>query len=281
MGASGMRPQMKYADRRASPAVVIVGGDEVAQGHGHDQGPRDGRAEGARPSPPTRNTAKPARARSKCRAPRWLRPCARSSRRSDEPRRPGGGRARGVRSRRRHADRSGLCSAGGHSAGTLRRSCARAPLRVHRQSRRRNGDAAGPDAARGAARGARGSGRRPFGEDVHLCRAALSACRRRRTIRSSSRRSASSALATRQIPSADAELFALVHRAVEACGVSPKSIVTGDLAIFPAFIDALGLPAVTTDLLKRAFRQEGGVRAVLDAASRPLDADILAALDCV
>ena len=32
MGASGMRPQMKYADRRASPAVVIVGGDEIAKG---------------------------------------------------------------------------------------------------------------------------------------------------------------------------------------------------------------------------------------------------------
>ncbi|MEX1250713.1 MAG: ATP phosphoribosyltransferase regulatory subunit [Hyphomonas sp.] len=80
-------------------------------------------------------------------------------------------------------------------------------------------------------------------------------------------------------PSADAELFALVHRAVEACGVQPKAIVTGDLAIFPAFIDALGLPGVTTGLLKRAFRQEGGVRAVLDAASRPLDTDILAALD--
>ncbi len=79
--------------------------------------------------------------------------------------------------------------------------------------------------------------------------------------------------------SADAELFALVHRAVEACGVQPKAIVTGDLAIFPAFIDALGLPGVTTDLLKRAFRQEGGVRAVLDAASRPLDPDVLAALD--
>ena len=32
MGASGMRPQMKYADRRNSPAVVIVGEDEVAKG---------------------------------------------------------------------------------------------------------------------------------------------------------------------------------------------------------------------------------------------------------
>jgi histidyl-tRNA synthetase len=32
MGSSGMRPQMKYADRRGSPAVVIVGGDEIAKG---------------------------------------------------------------------------------------------------------------------------------------------------------------------------------------------------------------------------------------------------------
>ncbi|MEZ6010535.1 MAG: histidine--tRNA ligase [Hyphomonas sp.] len=32
MGASGMRPQMKYADRRSAPAVVIVGEDEVAKG---------------------------------------------------------------------------------------------------------------------------------------------------------------------------------------------------------------------------------------------------------
>lgn len=80
-------------------------------------------------------------------------------------------------------------------------------------------------------------------------------------------------------PAADADLFALVHRAVEACGVQPSGIVTGDLAIFPAFIDALGLPAVTTDLLKRAFRQEGGVGAVLDAAARPLDGGVAGALD--
>ena len=80
-------------------------------------------------------------------------------------------------------------------------------------------------------------------------------------------------------PAADAELFALVHRAVEACGVQPVAVVTGDLGIFPAFIDALGLPTVSTDLLKRAFRQEGGVRAVLDAGARELDADVLAALD--
>ena len=32
LGSSGMRPQMKYADRRAAPAAVIVGGDEIAAG---------------------------------------------------------------------------------------------------------------------------------------------------------------------------------------------------------------------------------------------------------
>jgi len=32
LGTSGMRPQMKYADRRMSPAAVILGGDEIAAG---------------------------------------------------------------------------------------------------------------------------------------------------------------------------------------------------------------------------------------------------------
>ncbi len=32
LGSSGMRPQMKYADRRGAPAAVIVGGDEIAAG---------------------------------------------------------------------------------------------------------------------------------------------------------------------------------------------------------------------------------------------------------
>ncbi|MFN7054651.1 histidine--tRNA ligase [Hyphomonas sp.] len=32
MGASGMRPQMKYADRRSSPAVVMAGSDEIEKG---------------------------------------------------------------------------------------------------------------------------------------------------------------------------------------------------------------------------------------------------------
>jgi len=32
LGASGMKAQMKYADRRLSPAAVIIGDDERAQG---------------------------------------------------------------------------------------------------------------------------------------------------------------------------------------------------------------------------------------------------------
>jgi histidyl-tRNA synthetase len=32
LGASGMKAQMKYADRRLSPAAVILGGDEIAAG---------------------------------------------------------------------------------------------------------------------------------------------------------------------------------------------------------------------------------------------------------
>jgi len=32
MGSSGMRPQMKYADRRGAPAVIMVGSDELEKG---------------------------------------------------------------------------------------------------------------------------------------------------------------------------------------------------------------------------------------------------------
>lgn len=79
-------------------------------------------------------------------------------------------------------------------------------------------------------------------------------------------------------PEADADLFSLVLRAVEACGVKADRIITGDLAVFPAFIDALGLPGIMTELLKRAFRQEGGVGAVLDTDIRPLDGDLIRAI---
>ncbi len=32
LGSSGMKPQMKYADRRGAPAAIILGGDEIAAG---------------------------------------------------------------------------------------------------------------------------------------------------------------------------------------------------------------------------------------------------------
>jgi len=32
LGTSGMRPQMKYADRRMAPAAIMLGGDEIAAG---------------------------------------------------------------------------------------------------------------------------------------------------------------------------------------------------------------------------------------------------------
>jgi len=80
-------------------------------------------------------------------------------------------------------------------------------------------------------------------------------------------------------PYEDAEAFALVHEAVRACDVLPVAINMGDLAIFPAFIDALGLPRVTADLLKRAFRQEGGVRALVEAAPVPVEEDLVPTLE--
>ncbi|MEZ5953248.1 MAG: ATP phosphoribosyltransferase regulatory subunit [Hyphomonas sp.] len=80
-------------------------------------------------------------------------------------------------------------------------------------------------------------------------------------------------------PYEDAEAFALVHEAVAACDVKPMSIATGDLAVFPAFVDALGLPRVTADLLKRAFRQEGGVRALLETAPLPIEDDFVPVLE--
>ena len=80
-------------------------------------------------------------------------------------------------------------------------------------------------------------------------------------------------------PAEDAEAFALVHEAVRACDVVPAGIATGDLAVFPAFIDALGLARVTADLLKRAFRQEGGVRALVETAPAPVEDDLIPTLE--
>ena len=47
LGTAGMKAQMKYADKRGAPCVVIQGGDERCRGRGADQGP-DRRRQGRR-----------------------------------------------------------------------------------------------------------------------------------------------------------------------------------------------------------------------------------------
>ena len=80
LGTAGMKAQMKYADKRGAPCVVIQGGDE-----------RKPRArcrsriwsKAPRPPPPSRtarNGAKAARRRSRCPKPTSSPPCAKSSR---------------------------------------------------------------------------------------------------------------------------------------------------------------------------------------------------------
>lgn len=63
----------------------------------------------------------------------------------------------------------------------------------------------------------------------------------------------------------DAESFALVCEAAAAAGITESALRMGDLAIFPAFVDALSLSPGLTEGLKRAFRQAGGVSALLSA----------------
>lgn len=63
----------------------------------------------------------------------------------------------------------------------------------------------------------------------------------------------------------DAEAFALVCEAAASAGVRESETRMGDLAVFPAFVDALDLPPGLAEALKRAFRQAGGVSALLKA----------------
>lgn len=63
----------------------------------------------------------------------------------------------------------------------------------------------------------------------------------------------------------DADMFAAIASGVSDLGVSASFIQFGDLSIFPAFVEAMDLPSETKQGLKRAFRQEGGVRAFLNA----------------
>ncbi len=61
----------------------------------------------------------------------------------------------------------------------------------------------------------------------------------------------------------DVWLFQTLIQASQACGVSSGLTCFGDLSIFPAFVDALELAPDLAAGLKRAFRQDGGVRAFL------------------
>ncbi|WP_300379268.1 ATP phosphoribosyltransferase regulatory subunit [Henriciella sp.] len=66
-------------------------------------------------------------------------------------------------------------------------------------------------------------------------------------------------------PETDADVFALVCEAARESGVKESETRMGDLAVFPAFVDALSLAPGLADALKRAFRQVGGVSALLEA----------------
>ena len=67
----------------------------------------------------------------------------------------------------------------------------------------------------------------------------------------------------------DAESFALVCEAAATGGVRATQVRMGDLAIFPAFVDALALAPSLAEALKRAFRQAGGVSALLSGERKP------------
>ncbi len=77
----------------------------------------------------------------------------------------------------------------------------------------------------------------------------------------------------------DVRPFYNVMLALEACGVRPSFVVTGDLAILPAVADALGLPEAVSGLIKRAYRQEGGVSALLASPPAPLAPEVAAILE--
>lgn len=80
-------------------------------------------------------------------------------------------------------------------------------------------------------------------------------------------------------PSKDANAFLLVNEAVRATGVETLGSATGDLRLFPSVVDALSLPPLMADLLKRAFRQEGGVKELIETPPVAPDPDVLNALE--
>jgi ATP phosphoribosyltransferase regulatory subunit len=67
-------------------------------------------------------------------------------------------------------------------------------------------------------------------------------------------------------PQSDAEVAALAWRAAAAGGRGDLSMVLGDISLFSAFIDALGLAEVLAIRLKRAFSHPRALRAELARA---------------
>jgi histidyl-tRNA synthetase len=70
LGTSGMKAQMKYADRRGSPCVVIQGEEERARGEVEIKDLVQG-AQMAGTSPPARSGATPGRRKFRCPRRRW------------------------------------------------------------------------------------------------------------------------------------------------------------------------------------------------------------------
>lgn len=67
----------------------------------------------------------------------------------------------------------------------------------------------------------------------------------------------------------DAEVFLDVLGATRETGAPIGRIWLGDLSVFPAFVDALDLAPGVAEAAKRAFRQQGGVQALLDPETGP------------
>lgn len=68
---------------------------------------------------------------------------------------------------------------------------------------------------------------------------------------------------------ADASIAGLAWRAAAAGGRKDLELKLGDVSLFAAFLQALGLPRPLVQRLDRAFRRPRGLRAELDRASHP------------
>lgn len=70
-------------------------------------------------------------------------------------------------------------------------------------------------------------------------------------------------------PAEDAEVAALAWRSAEAGGRGDLQLLMGDVALFSAFIDAMGLADALAARLKRAFSHPRALHAELDRAQAP------------